>query len=76
MATYTQFFTKGVMSDEPIEACGDRGIVRLDGRMSQHSQELLSEQECRRRGYVAWQIIKGPSLLRAVPVTKVVPLFY
>ena len=76
MATFTLFFTKNVISGEPIEACGDRSAIRLNGRMSRHNQELVSEQECRKRGYIAWQIVKGPTLTRSVPVTKVVSLYY
>jgi len=76
MATYAQFFHKGVMSDELIEACGDRSVIRLDGRMHQIRQEEVAEKECFKRGYLAWQLIKGDSLLRATPITKVVPLFY
>ena len=76
MATYAQFFIKSLQSGKPIEGCGDRAIIRLDGRMSRANQELLSERVCRERGFIAWQIIQGPHLLAAVPVTKVVPLYH
>lgn len=76
MATYAQFFHKSVMSDELIEAQGDRSVIRLDGRMHQLRQEEVAEKECFKCGYLAWQLIKGDSLLRATPITKVVPLFY
>jgi hypothetical protein len=76
MATYAQFYQKGLLSGEPIEACGDRSIVRLDGRQSQLTHEYIAEQECRKRDYIAWALIKGESLLRAKRVTKIVPLFY
>lgn len=69
MKTYAQFFIAGFYSGEPAEACGDRAVIRLDGRMSQLSQETIAEAECRRRGFVAWRLIKGPSLLRAKPIT-------
>jgi hypothetical protein len=76
MATYAQFYRKGLLSGEPIEACGDRSIVRLDGRQSQLTHEYIAEQECRKRDYIAWALIRGESLLRAKLVTKIVPLYY
>jgi hypothetical protein len=71
MATYAQFY-----SGKPVEACGDRSVIRLDGRVSQLRQETIAEAECRRRGFIAWQLIKGDSLLSAKPITKIVSLYY
>ena len=76
MKTYAQFYRLSPTTNELIEACGDRSIIRLDGRQSQSAHEHLAEQECRNRGYIAWQLIKGESLLRAKPVTRVSPLYY
>jgi hypothetical protein len=76
MKTYAQFYRHSVTTNEPIEACGDRSIVRLDGRQSQLTHEYIAEQECRKRDYTAWALIKGESLLRARRITKIVPLFY
>lgn len=76
MATYAQFYTAGFYSGKPVAACGDRSVIRLDGRVSQLRQETIAEAECRRRGFIAWQLIKGDSLLSAKPITKVVPLYY
>lgn len=75
MQTYAQFFHLGT-TGTLIEACGDRAVIRLDGRQSQQTHETIAEQVCRKRGYLAWQLIKGPSLLRTRPVTRVVSLFY
>jgi hypothetical protein len=72
---YAQFFIQ-TKSGELIEGCGDRAIIRIDGRLSRLNRETIADSECRRRGFVAWQLIKGPSLLRARPMTKVVPMFY
>jgi hypothetical protein len=76
MATYAQFFQHALMSGELIEACGDRSVIRLDGRIAQIRQELIAESECLKRGFVAWQLIKGDRLLTAKPITKVVSLYY
>ena len=75
MRTYVQFFQAGA-NGTLIEACGDRSVVRLDGRQSALKHEVVAEQECKARKYVAWQLIKGPSLLSAKPATCVVPLYY
>jgi hypothetical protein len=73
---FAQFFSLALDPIRLVEACGDRSVVRIDGRISQLKQELIAEEECRRRHYSGWQLIKGPSLLRAKPITKVVSLFY
>ena len=74
--TYAQFFIASLTTGLPIEGCGDRAIIRLDGRQSQLTHEYIAEQECKKRGYIAWQLIRGASLLRAKPCTKVTPLYY
>ena len=76
MKTYAQFYCLSPITNELIEGCGDRSIIRLDGRQSQLTHEHLAEQECRNRSYIAWQLIKGESLLRAKPLTRVCPLYY
>ena len=76
MKTFVEFFIVGSVTGELIGACGDRSVIRLDGRMSRLSMETIAENECRKRNYVAWRLIKGPSLLRAKPITKTVSLYY
>jgi hypothetical protein len=75
MAHYAQFFHLD-LAGNLAEACGDRSIIRLDGRQSQHTHECLAEQECKQRGFIAWQLISGSSLLQAKPYTKVCSLHY
>jgi hypothetical protein len=75
MAYFAQFYRRGA-DGPPVEACGDRSVVRLDGRARQETMEALAEQECKKRGYVAWQLIRGESLLRARPITKVASIYY
>lgn len=52
------------------EVCGDRGVVRLDGRGSAAWQAETARTECVKRGYAAFTIIKGDSLLTARPVRR------
>jgi hypothetical protein len=75
MAHYAQFFHLD-LAGNLAEACGDRAIIRLDGRQGQHTHEFLAEKECKKRGFIAWQLISGSSLLQAKPYTKVTSLYY
>lgn len=76
MKTYIQFYCLSPITNELIEACGDRSIIKLDGRQSQLTHELLAAQECHNRDYIAWQLIRGWSLLQAKPVTRIISLYY
>ena len=71
MKTYAHFFRSSPNKKGFIQAGGDRSVIRLDGRQSQLTHEHLAAQECRKRGYIAWQLIKGDSLLRAAPITSI-----
>lgn len=75
VAYYAQFFELD-LAGNLSECCGDRAVIRLDGRMCQENMEKLAEKECKQRNFIAWQLIRGESLLRAKPFTKVVSLFY
>jgi len=48
----------------PTEACGDRAVIRLDGRNSAAALALC-RRECRARGFVGFTVIAGESLLSA-----------
>jgi hypothetical protein len=75
MATYAEFFEVD-LAGEISPACGDRSVIRLDGRNNRCNLEILAEEECRKRNYVAWRLIEGESLLRAQPITKTTSLYY
>jgi hypothetical protein len=75
MKTFAIFFYVD-LAGNLSEALGDRAVIRLDGRMNQLSMETIAEEECRKRGYVAWQLIRGFSLMMAKPITKVASLYY
>jgi len=48
-----------------IEGCGDRAVIILDGRMSRASMDSIAVTECKKRGYVAWQLFQGESFSRS-----------
>lgn len=53
------------------EACGSDSVYRIDGRLSDRHMRAVAADECKRRGFAAWQIIRGRSLLDAQNATGV-----
>ena len=51
-----------------IEASGDRSVIQIDARLKRSNMGQIAAFECIKRGYVAWQIIGGNSLLDAKPL--------
>ena len=49
----------------PIEACGDRSVIIIDGRVSASSQVSIARTECAKRGYIGFSLHKGPTFTRA-----------
>lgn len=47
-----------------IEACGDRATIILDGRESLRTHNAIAADECKKRGFVAYQLHKGESFTR------------
>ena len=68
---YAQFYQKSAVSNKLIEASGDRSVIQLDGRLLQESWRTIAKVECGKRGYLAWQLLSGTSLLDARPISKV-----
>lgn len=70
---YAQFYDRAVYppgTTELIEACGDRGVIILDGRMSRKNMLAESERICRQRRYLAYRIYHGETFTRSQPITK------
>jgi hypothetical protein len=68
---YVQFFQASaypVGSTELIEACGDRSVVILDGRMSLPAMHRIAAAECVKRGYLAWQLFMGEAFTRSCSI--------
>lgn len=54
----------------PIEACGDRAVLILDGRNSAQTHVDIARVECKKRGYIGFTLHMGPSFTRASNVRK------
>lgn len=66
---FAQFYQKAVTSDEIIEACGDRAVIVLDGRINYRNMGEVAEAVCKHRGYVAWKIFRGEAFTRSKPIS-------
>lgn len=67
---YVQFYQKSAISDELIEASGDRSVIILDGRESRFAQTSIARQACQERGYLAWRLFKGETFTRSAPTDE------
>lgn len=54
----------------PIEACGDRAVLILDGRNSAQTHVDIARVECKKRGYIGFTLHMGSSFTRASNVRK------
>ena len=66
---YAQFYQKSAISDETIEACGDRAVVIIDGRLNAQNIGAIAAHECEKRGYLAWAIYKGENFTRSKKIS-------
>lgn len=82
MATYIQLYTmstgyiEGTIppqfgSTKPIPACGDRGVIKVDGRLKDRSIVEIALQACRESEFIGYQVLKGSSLLQATPISQI-----
>lgn len=55
---------------EPIEACGDRSVIILDGRNSSDTHHKLAQIECIKRGYIGYTLHRGDSFSRSYITAK------
>ena len=75
MKVYAQFFNMscGTWPDfkedskRLIEACGDRSVIQVDARLTDCNIRQIARDECIKRKYIAWQLLKGSSLSDAKP---------
>lgn len=71
---YAQFYHSSTPSQwnnytsKPIEACGDRAVIILDGRHSLETNSQIANDECRKRGYLGFHIAKGESFNRSTVI--------
>lgn len=60
----------GQLDLSPIEACGDRSVIILDGRNTIPTMHDIAERVARKRGYVGFTISRGDSFTRAAVIRK------
>lgn len=83
MKTFAEFYTwsTGYIAGtippqfgEPklIAATGDRATIRIDSRLSPDNIKTIAENECKKRGFVGYKILKGNSLLECTAKTFIV----
>jgi hypothetical protein len=71
MKYFAQFFQHSAIDNTKIiEACGDRSVIILDGRISKETMRELAAKECSKRGYVAWQIHRG-NFRNSSPISQI-----
>ena len=73
---FIQYFQKGLLSNKPIEACGDRAVIVLDGRQSLETwkQDAIDNNGIRRPVYCGYQLFKGDNFNRSQPITEYISL--
>lgn len=75
MAVYAFFFVRSAIDPTKLfEAVGDRSVIRLDGRRSIVVLNSIAHEECLRRKYDGFQIMKGSSLVSAKPIGRLWPV--
>lgn len=50
----------------PIEACGDRAVLRLDGRLSPDKFHDIAADWAKRHGFVGYSLQRGDNLISPV----------
>lgn len=46
-------------------ACGSNGVVIIDGRLSLTNMNTIAANDCKKRGFIAWQLFRGESFTRS-----------
>lgn len=54
---------------QPIEACGDRGVIVIDQRIRPADAGRIAAAECAKRGYVGWRMYEGRTFTDSKPVS-------
>jgi hypothetical protein len=68
---YAQFYQMSVAhhynayKSRPVEACGDRAVVIYDARLRLADVVADARQECAKRGFVGFAMMRGESFSRA-----------
>lgn len=62
---YAQFSQKSAISDDIVEACGDRAVIILDARHSMVHNASIARAECIKRGYKGFTLYRGEAFSRS-----------
>lgn len=68
------FYQLGVISGDPIEACGDRACIILDGRERAGSWDIIARKEAQARGFIGYRLERGERLQDTRPIGKLILL--
>lgn len=64
MKTYA-FFYHFDLAGKLAEGCGDRAVIQIDGRHNTRTARAVAADECKKRGYIAYQLATGARILAA-----------
>lgn len=67
---FATFYHKSAISNQLIEACGDRAVIVLDGRNTMSGRIALAKDECAKRGYLGYVLHCGDTFTRSKPITS------
>ena len=71
MKYFAQFFHRSAIDENRIiEACGDRAVIILDGRCTKQWMGQIAAEECKKRGFVAWQVHAG-NFRESKPISQI-----
>ena len=62
---FAEFYHLGIITGEPIPACGDRAVIILDGRNRTTVHHAIAASECSKRGYIGYTLNRGESFTRS-----------
>ncbi len=65
------FYQKSAIAPfEPVEACGDRAVIVLDGRSRPQTHVEIARKVCLKRGYIGFTLHMGETFMRASNVRE------
>jgi hypothetical protein len=64
-AFYQHPVNYGQLDLSPVEACGDRAVIILDGRSRPQLHVDIARIECAKRGYIGFTLHTGDTFTRA-----------
>lgn len=68
---YAQFYQKSAISDEIIEASGDRSVIILDARYALETNKAIADEWAKKRNYLGWALFSGETFTRSNRITSV-----